>query len=310
MSQNIHTVLGAAGGIGKAVIHELQARKATIRAVGRSVAMSGVENFKADVLNKEEAMQAIQGSTYVYLCIGLPYSAKNWAKNWPIVMQNVIDACVATDAKLIFLDNIYMYGPAPLAVPFAEDHPQRPDSKKGEVRKQIADMLMQAIHNKQIKGLIGRAADIYGPHANNSILHISYLERMLKGKAPQTIIQSGVQHTFVNTTDIGKALVLLALEENAYGQVWHLPVGPPITIEEMTELFNQELGTSFKLSYLPPIMVKLLGLFMPPLKEIGEMMYQFTAPYIMSYEKFQNQFPDFQVSTYKEGIKAMIESFK
>ena len=57
-------------------------------------------------------------------------------------------------------------------------------------------------------------------------------------------------------------------------------------------------------------MRKLLALFISPLKEVGEMMYQFESDYVMSFEKFKTHFPDFKVSTYQEGVKEMVASFK
>lgn len=114
MYKQLHTVLGASGAIGRAVIRELQIKQLPTRSVGRSAKIKGIENIQADLFSNTEAKQAIQGSTHVYLCIGLPYRSDVWLKDWPLLMQNVIDACAANNANLIFFDNVYMYGPPPL----------------------------------------------------------------------------------------------------------------------------------------------------------------------------------------------------
>ena len=308
--KELHTVIGASGAVGKALIAELKNLSRPIRAVSRSLQLEGVETVAADALSKDEIYRAISGSSHVYLCLGLPYDTRVWRRDWPIVMQNVLGACIAYDARLIFLDNIYSYGPTPLQVPFDERHTQKPPSKKGQVRKQVLDFLSVAMKENRLQAVIGRAADFYGPHANNSLFYISYLDRMLEGKAPQSIGSPGIKHTYTNVSDVGRALVALALSPDTYGQAWHLPVGPPITIEEMTELFNQALGTSHKVSFLPPFMRILLSLFIKPLREMKEMMYQFEEEYQMSWEKFRTQFPDFKVSTYEQGIREMIDSFQ
>lgn len=307
---NLHTVLGASGAVGRAVIEDLLERDLPLRTVSRSLDRPGLANVPADLLDAEQAKHAIEGSTHVYLCVGLPYYAKVWKRDWPRLMQNVIDACAAIGARLIFLDNIYLYGPAPLEVPFDENHPQQPISKKGKVRKQTADLLMQAHKKGKVKAVIGRSADFYGPHATNSMLYILFLERMLKGKNPQFVGAPNTPHTFSDVVDLGKALVELALAEDTYGQAWHLPVGRPITIEEAVEIFNQHLGRNFKVSFMPKWLRTLVGLFVPALREVNEMAYQFDHPYIMSDEKFRKRFPDFEVTGYEAGFKRKIEAFR
>ncbi|MDZ4793991.1 MAG: NAD-dependent epimerase/dehydratase family protein [Bacteroidota bacterium] len=310
MEKQLHTVLGASGATGRAVVQELQKRKLSIRAVERTTKINGIDTVEADLLNKNEAIKAIQDSSFVYLCVGLPYRSDIWLKNWPLIIKNVIDACVATNAKLIFFDNIYMYGPPPLTIPFDENHLQHPTTKKGIARKQTADLLLEVMKDKKIDAVIGRSADFYGPFAVNSLFYISFLERMLQKKVPQVIATSGVKHTYAYAVDNGKALVLLALEPAANGQVYHLPVGEPKTIEEIASIFNKELGTTFNVSFLPPFMRKILSLFIPVLKEAGEMLYQFNNEYIMSFDKFKKQFPEFKVTSYEEGIKEMVRNFK
>ncbi|OYQ49177.1 hypothetical protein CHU92_00445 [Flavobacterium cyanobacteriorum] len=310
MKNELHTVLGASGAIGRAVIKELQNRKLHFNAVGRSQKLEGIATTQADLLDAGEALKAIQHSAYVYLCVGLPYNAEVWARDWPLLMHNVINACEKAKAKLIFFDNVYMYGPAPLAVPFNEQHPQNPTTKKGKARKQTTDLLLRAMADHRVKAVIGRSADFYGELAVNSSFYISFLQNILQGKAPKVLGKKGVAHTYAYTGDNAKALVALALDDSTYGQVWHLPVGRPITFEEANEMFNKELGTKYKVSYLPKILHKALSLFIPPIKEVEEMLYQFETPYEMNFDKFMAHFPDFKTTSYQDGFSAMLRSFR
>jgi nucleoside-diphosphate-sugar epimerase len=310
MHNQLHTVLGASGAIGRAVISELQSRNLPVRAVARRSTYPAVETVAADLLNSEEAHRVIAGSSHVYLCVGLPYRTAVWATQWPQLMRNMIDACAAANANLIFFDNVYLYGPPPLQVPFDEGHPQNPVTKKGQARKQTADLLMNEFQTGRIKGLIGRSADFYGPYAVNGPFYISFLERMLKGKSPQSIYPTAVHHTYAYTGDLAKALVMLALDSSAYGQVWHLPAGAPITLSEVTMLFNVVMNTGFTVSQLPDLLQKILSLFIPPLREVREMRYQFDHEYVISFEKFLKRFPDFRSTQYETGIREMIKSFE
>jgi nucleoside-diphosphate-sugar epimerase len=309
MKNDLHIVLGGSGAIGSAVIKELKKRGIKVKAVTRTKEVEGVGTIHADLLNPVELSQATAGATHIYLCIGLPYDSQVWQRDWPLVMHNTVEVCKAMRARLIFFDNVYMYGPAPLEIPFTEDHRQMPETQKGKTRKATADMLLSALKSKTIRGVIGRSADFYGPRATNSPFYIVFLENMLKNKNPQWLGRPSVKHSYAYTEDNAQALVDLALNEKCYGQVWHMPAGEPITIEDVLKIFNKNLSSKYAISYMPRFMLNMLSLFVPVLKEAREMLYQFDDPYLMSSQKFLQAFPKFKVTPYEAGIRKMIDSF-
>ena len=309
MDKQLHVVLGGSGAIGGAVIKALQAKNLPIRAVERNKKPGDVPTILADLLDTEQAIKATQGASYVYLCIGLPYSANVWRSDWPKLMRSVIEACRHNGAKLIFFDNDYMYS-QPLALEFDENTPQHPTTKKGVVRKQAADMLLSAHAAGHIQAVIGRSADFYGPGASNSMLYISFLDRILQGKNPQTLSKKSVPHTFAYTIDNGRALVELALDDGAYGKAWHLPVGAPTSFDGMLEIINSQLGTAHAISVMPKTMLAVLSLFIPIIKEVKEMLYRFDQPYQMSDGAFRARYPDFKTTSYRNGMASMIKSFQ
>ncbi len=308
--EQLHLVLGGSGAIGNAVIRELDRHNIAVRALERTKTVDGVETINADLLDLAEAKKAIKGFSHVHLCIGLPYSSEVWLSDWPRIMRNIIEICSQENVRLIFFDNVYMYGPPPLPLPFDEASPQNPTSKKGKARKETADMLLEAIASGKLEALIARSADFYGPGAVHSQFYMTFLQRMLESNAPRAISSPGIKHTYAYTVDNARAMVRLALDDSAYGEVWHLPVGEPITMEEIAELFNKELGTDYKVRFIPSVFQALLSLFIPELKEAREMLFQFNKPYIMSFEKFRRKYPDIKVTPYEKGIKEMVRSFR
>jgi hypothetical protein len=68
--------------------------------------------------------------TWFYLTVGIEYRAKIWAEQWPVIMQNVVDACIAEKAKLVFFDNVYAYGKVEGVM--TEETPYNPCSKRGQ----------------------------------------------------------------------------------------------------------------------------------------------------------------------------------
>lgn len=310
MKEELHVVLGATGAVGRSVVEDLQLRGHVVRAVERSKRFRGIETIHADLNDEKQTIQALKGASHVYVCIGLPYNAAIWEEQWPRIIQNVIQACEQNKARLIFLDNVYMYGPSPLDVPFTEKHERNPDSKKGKTRKLIAEMVMKAHHAGRIEAVIGRSADFYGPYAVNSLLYTTFVVRMLENKSPQAMGGMDVPHTYSYTKDVGKALVTLSLSPTTYGQEWHLPVSHPITVKDIVTELNDILGTNLNVTLIPRTVLKIMGLFVPIIKESNEMLYQIDTPYIMSDEKFRRQFPNFEVTRFDVGIREMVRSFQ
>jgi len=310
MEGELHLVLGATGAVGRVVVEELQVRGLPVKAVERTKTLQGVETIHADLLDPEQAKRAITGASYVYVCIGLPYSSLAWERQWPPIIQNIIEACHQNEARLIFLDNVYMYGPAPLDVPFTETHETRPGTKKGRTRHTVAAMVMEAHRIGKVRAVVGRAADFYGPFAVNSVLYTSFVKRVVDGKPPQSMWPTNVPHTYSYTRDSGRALVELGLDDHVYGEVWHLPVSDPVTGDEIMKGLNEILDTRFTISVIPRWLLKTMGVFVPIVKESNEMLYQFDDPYVMSDLKFRGRFPDFAVTDFDTGLREMVRFFK
>lgn len=310
MEGELHLVLGATGAVGRVVVEELQVRGLAVKAVERTKTLQGVETIHADLLDPEQAKRAIIGASHVYVCIGLPYNSLVWERQWPPIIQNIIEACHQNEARLILLDNVYMYGPAPLDVPFTETHETKPGTKKGRTRHTVAAMVMEAHRIGKVRAVIGRAADFYGPFAVNSVLYTSFVKRVVASKSPQSMGPTNVPHTYSYTCDSGRALVELGLDDHVYGEVWHLPVSAPVTGDEIMKGLNEILDTRFTISVIPRWLLKTMGIFVPIVKESNEMLYQFDDPYVMSDLKFRGRFPDFDVTDFDTGLREMVRFFK
>src|ERR1700678_2451175 len=125
----MHIILGAGGAVANALTRELSNNNQTIRLVSRTTVTITGKNItcrKADLLNYAEILDAAKGSTVIYLCAGLVYDKNIWQVQWPVIMQNVIDVAKETRARLIFFDNVYMYGL--VDGPMTEDTPYNPCS--------------------------------------------------------------------------------------------------------------------------------------------------------------------------------------
>lgn len=304
----MHVVLGANGAIGQNVCLELHRRQIPSRAVARTPRPNYIQ---ADIANAQQALHACEGASHIYLCAGLPYSLAVWRRDWPRIMDNVIAAAEAQRARVIFIDNMYMYGPAPLQVPITEEHPQDPPSKKGAVRKQIAVTLLTAHRSGRVKALIARAPDFYGPGAANSLIYQLLLSKMLAGQRPSWLGDPKLRHSFGHVGDIARAMVTLALDDGAYGKVWHTPTRrEPITITQVHAMLAAELGGGLRVRVVPRWTLHMLKWFVPILREIEEMAYQCDSDYVFSSAEFEARYPDFAITPYEEGIREMVASLR
>jgi len=307
----MQTILGANGTIGSVLAKELTAYTNQIRLVSRNPKkVNGTDElFPADLSDANQVEKSIEGSEVVYLLVGFDYNIKVWQDKWPKLMRATIDACIKYKAKLVFFDNVYMYDKN--AIPhMTENSVINPPSKKGAVRKEIADMLLNEVKSGKLTALIARSADFYGPNNDKSFLIEIVYKNIKKGKKPNWLIDANKKHSFTYTPDAAKATALLGNTVDAYNQVWHLPTDKnTLTGKEMVALFAKEMNVETKISILPLWLLKILGLFIPIMKEMPEMMYQYDRDYFFDSSKFDKRF-NFKTTTYQEGVKLTIEQTK
>lgn len=304
----MQTLLGANGVIARELSRALAARTPHIRQVSRHPSRVNAtdEVFPADLLDAQATADAVAGSEIAYLVAGLKYDASVWEAQWPRLMRNVIDACKRHGTRLVFFDNVYAYGAVQGVM--TEETPFNPASRKGEVRARIATMLLDEMRSGNLQAMIVRSADFYGPGAVQSIPHATVFERLRAGKTPQWPGNPAAAHTFTFTPDTGPAVALLADSPEAYGQTWHLPTSrEPMTGAEFVRLACEAAGRPYKLQVAPRWMLKLMGLFVPVLRENDEMMYQFERDYRFDSSKISSAY-GLQATSYAEGIARTLKA--
>ena len=307
----MQTILGSGGTIGKDLAKELLPYTKDIRLVSRNPKKVNATDtlHPADLSDPKQIDTAIAGSDVVYVVVGFEYSLKVWQQNWPTLMRHVIDSCERHNCKLVFFDNVYSY--AKSAVPhMTEDAPLDPPSKKGIVRKQLVDMIWDAVKNNRIKAIIVRSADFYGPGNDKSMLVTTVAENFKKGKKANYFGGVNFIHTFTYTPDAAKATAILGNTEDAYNQTWHVPTtSEKLTGKQWIELFANEMHAKPAVMILPVWMMKLLGLFMPIMKEFPEMNYQYEQDYILDSSKFEKRF-GIKATSPAEGVKNTVAAMK
>jgi nucleoside-diphosphate-sugar epimerase len=306
MPKPLHVILGAGGAIGTPLAAELLRRPMRVRAVSRrGTAPSGAEALRADLNEPDAVLRAVEEGSTVHLLAGLKYDRRVWQEQWPRIMKNVVRACSAKGARLIFFDNVYLYGR--VVGPMTEHTPVRPASRKGEIRARIVDSLQNEMAAGRITAAIARAADFYGPHADRtSVISILVFQRLAAGKSAQVLIDADRRHSYSYTLDCAKALCLLADADDAFGQTWHVPTArPALTGRELIDLAAKALGVAPRVSVLPVWMLKASGFVVPMMRELAEMLYQNENDYEFDSSKFERRFA-FTPTPYGDGIRECV----
>jgi nucleoside-diphosphate-sugar epimerase len=273
-------------------VQELQAGDRRIRVVNRSgkaALPSGVELLAGDAADPTFARRACEGAAVVYQALNPPYT--QWPQLFPALQAGVLDGAMAAGAKLVSMENVYMYG-ASGGKAITEELPYAAHTRKGQVRARMAEELLAAHAAGKVRVAIGRASDFFGPGARQSAMGERVFDPILTGKSVQVLGNPDLPHTYTYVPDIGKGLVILGKRDEALGQVWHLPNPQTVTTRRFIELIGEAAGKPVRVQAVPKWLLRGVGLFNAELREVVEMVYEFEEPFVVDDGKFRRAFGD------------------
>jgi len=221
----------------------------------------------------------------------------------------VIEAAAGTGAKLVFADNLYMYGPGS-PQPMTEETPNKATGKKGRTRVLMAEKLLEAHRSGKLRVTLGRASDYYGPGGTGTIAGATVFGAALEGKTVRWPGSLDTPHQFNYLEDVARALVTLGERNEADGEVWHLPAAEPITGRRFMDLVSAEVGKPAKVSVTSKGMLRVIGLFSPFVRELVETAYQFERPFFADASKFERTFGPFEPTPHEEAVARTVAWFR
>ena len=297
-----HIVLGGTGVVGRETISALRSAGYSVTSVGRTPsADAAVPRIGADLRDAASAARALQGADVAYFTVGLPYSTQAWRRDWPVILGNTIDACIANGTHLVYFDNVYAYGRTD--APMTEATPIRPSSRKGEIRAALLETLATAARERGLGYTVGRSADFYGPGATTSVFNMFAIDRVVAGKPPTWLFDATQPHSMTYTPDIGRALAVLGTDPRARGRIWHLPTAPALTGDEYLALAT---GGAQPHRTMSMTTMRMGAVFSSAARGALELAYQNTEPYRFDSTAFEREF-GIAPTPYAEGIAASLE---
>jgi nucleoside-diphosphate-sugar epimerase len=307
--EGLHVVMGASGGIGGALVGELARRGRRVRAVNRrgdAPGPSGVERLAADVATPEGAKAAAAGAAVVYHCAQPPYT--DWPAAFPPLTEAIAEGAAAAGAKLVLADNLYLYGPH--AGPLSEDLPAAATGPKGRVRAEMAARLLAMHRQGRLRVALGRASNYYGPGGRNSVTGERLFRAAVAGRTVRWVGRLDQPHTLSYLEDVAAGLATLGSDDRADGQAWHLPAAEPLTGRQFLELVVAASGGRSRIATSSAAMTRLAGVFVPFIREVGEVLYEFQAPYVVDWSKFQRAFGPVSPTPHAEAVARTVAWFR
>lgn len=306
---DLHLVFGT-GPLGLAVMRELRRRGHRVRMINRSSRVMFAKDPQTEVgganaADPTQAREVCEGAAVVYHCAGLPYP--RWPE-FPAIAAGIVEGAAAAGAKLVYGDNLYMYGAVTGAM--TEELPYAATTKKGCIRAAIAHSLLDAHQAGKVRVAIGRGSDFFGPFVTDAAMMGSRVfVRALAGKSAQVVGDPDRLHTFTFIDDFGRALVTLGEHEEALGRAWHVPSAPAMTTRQFVEAVFRTLGQPVKISRAPRLAIAFAGLFDANARELKEMLYQFERDFVMDSSRFEKAFGA-QATPIDEAIRAALEWYR
>lgn len=305
----MQTILGATGQIAVELAREL-GRNYTgdLRLVSRSPRkVNDTDTLAAaDLLDARQAAEAVKGSSIVYFTAGLPPDTQLWETQFPVMLENAIEASRAAGARFVYFDNTYMY-PQDARV-LTEDAPFAPVGRKGRVRAAMATRVLQEMARGDIPVLIGRAPEFYGPARTQSITNTLVIDNIKAGRTPRVPVRDDTRRTLIWTPDASHALAALGNTPDAFGQTWHLPCDDErLTYRQFVGLAAEVFAGGASYKVLRKWMLLAAGLVSGQVRELRELLPRYAHDNLFDSTKFKLRFPGFAVTTYRQGLERIRE---
>lgn len=307
IQNELHVIFGT-GPLGMAVMRELASRGKHVRMAntrGQAEVPSGVEVVKGNAYSADFTTELTRGAAVVYQCAMPPYT--EWLQKFPPMQAAILEGAARNKAKLIIGDNLYMYGEVDGRI--HEGLPYAAQTRKGRLRAEMAESALAAHQAGKVRVALGRGSDFFGPGVLASAIGKQAIHNALQGKQAQLLGKLDVPHTFTYIDDFGKALVILGEREEALGQAWHVPNDSPITQRELMTLFFEEIGKPPKMVAMRGMLLSMVGIFSPVVREMKEMMYALDKPYIVDSSKFEQAF-QMKATPLREAVRRTVEWYR
>ncbi|MBX9754778.1 MAG: NAD-dependent epimerase/dehydratase family protein [Pseudomonadaceae bacterium] len=279
-------IIGATGGIGGALAQAFLHSAWRVRALTRhtdaqrraSSDLAGVEWLLGDAMQEADVVRAAQGVECIVHAANPPGYLR-WRELALPMLASSIAAARASSALLVFPGNVYNYGPG-AGQWLAEDAPQQPRTRKGQVRVEMEAMLQQAAE-QGVRSVVVRAGDFFGWQAPSSWFQTLLIRPQRQVRSVWFPGEPEVGHAWAYLPDLAQTIVrLVALQARfANFETFHFAGHWTPRSIDMAESIRRAVGNPrLPIRRLPWPLLRLAAPFVRVLREILEMRYLWREP--------------------------------
>jgi nucleoside-diphosphate-sugar epimerase len=284
-----HVIVGA-GPVGSLTAVLLAERGEDVRVVTRRGSGPDdprIERVQADAADPGVLQRLTSGAAVLYDAASPAYH--RWVSDWPPLAASLLAAAETSGAVLVTASNLYGYGPSDH--PMRESDPLSAATAKGRVRAQIWQDALVALQEGRVRATELRSSDYFGPRVLLSQLGSRIVPRILAGKPVSVLGDPDLPHSWTYIADVARAMVVLGSDERAWGRAWHTPNNPPLSQHEIiAALCTAADVPGVRVRTIPSPALWALGVFVPTIREINEIRYQFDSPFVVDSSAAQTTF--------------------
>lgn len=296
-------VIGATGAAGIHLAREFLARGSAVRAISRNrthlercFAGGGVELAVADAAEGETIRRAIDGCDLVIDCIGLP--GEHMALH-PVTARGIAAAVGESGAHCLHVSSYWAYLPL-VRSPLDESHPRHGGGPWVRFRREAEDILEEA------GAAVLNLPDFYGPRVETGTLQQA-LQEAAAGKTMNWIGDPGVAREYLYIADVARLSAEIAHHAGAYGARWVLPGAGGLSGRQAAEIAGRHLGRPVKVRGAGLVTLKILSLFLKPLRGFLQMVPDYTKPIAYDAAKLRALIGERSLTPYETGFAETLD---
>ncbi len=254
---------------------------------GRGPDLPGVTRVAVDAADPDALIAVVTGARALFNCAN-PTDYTTWDRVWPPLAESFLQTAERTGATLVTASCLYGYGPT--AAPMVAGQPDLATDHKGRLR---AGMWAQA-RNRHEAGRITavevRGSDYVGEGVGANGHVTRQLPTVLRGRGAWVIGRPDLPHTWTDVADMARTLVAVADRPDTWGRVWHAPSNEPRTQRQaITDVLAAAGHGPVPVRGIPTPVLRAAGMVSPLMREVAELSYMFTRPYVMDSARTRSE---------------------
>ena len=159
--------------------------------------------------------------------------------------ENVVEGCLKTNAKLIFISSREVYG-STINEKSNEDDMLNPDNIYGQTKVNAEKIIQNAAKNFELNYVILRLTNVYGPGSNSGVNRI-IRESLSKEKI---LVNGGEQIlNFIFIEDVVELIYLVILNNKLSKQILNIGSNDTSSLKKFVELLEELLNDPINVQY-------------------------------------------------------------